>query len=576
MKKRFLALLLSIVLCLLTTSCSPTYSGKEDEAVPKEQYYFVLYNSLYLTDEDWDAISVILKLYPSHDVFGIDTKDFTDAVSLYSYLREESKKKTGKLDGVQIIGTADMVPSFVIDYKIKIPDGFAEGKSFFSDYFYSNFENEDDMLLSFNIADAFSSGNVPTFIPTHRVTRLLLGSGELSAYLEHYEHYVQELSAVPPELACFSSSIFRYGEETSADDFAYFLHRAENEWKVIKDVNVYTNRQGEYLSPVASLGDVGAENLKKEGECGVKEFFLAGHGSTTAVYRTVFSGDTETQTPFLEYSQIRDTLSEKPCFLNIHACSTAFGLGENLVREAMRNGCIAALAATSEIANNGIDCKADLSNITGSANFFGFHYAYLAERNQGSPHSDAFFNAQVSFATALAECAQKEIDYAANYQFGYHNLLAFARFGILESELSSFPKGEELGASSANIPIEKNFVNLTSGRETGKSTQLRFELLQGNTSFVRIADVSAYSLDNGYVRFYVDACAQPPVTLRLIGNIGPYLPNRLEPAPILKNGLTLVFDLPREELSAQGALGLYFVSGGQSALWIVYGVDDLT
>ena len=239
MKKRLTALLFALLLCLSATSCAPdappadgdTPPTSDGDTQPKEAYYLLLYNSLCLSEEDTDALDRLVALYPTHDVFSLDVKDCGDAGEVYTLLKEEAATRTARLEGIQIIGTADAVPAFTIGYKITLPSGYATGdEPFPSDYFYANLSLDAQTFSDFCVADYLAGGGeIPE--PTHAVVRLPLEAGELAGYLDTYTDYLADYEE--PTLTAIVSPIFRddnrYEDSASADDLAYFLTRAEGE-----------------------------------------------------------------------------------------------------------------------------------------------------------------------------------------------------------------------------------------------------------------------------------------------------------------------------------------------------------
>jgi len=447
---KLLCLLLSIL--MLLSACSTAETTPNTDLPPSEQpngdpptqttppiqkdhYYFLLFNSSKMSSEDLAALEELSTLYPRHEVYRLDVKDCHDAVAVYELMQRESASKSGIMDGVQIMGTANMVPAFQVDYKIKLPDSYDINDSFCSDYFYSNFDNLSSSLEQFNIADHFESDRSVSLTPRWRVARLLLIRGQFSDYLENYKQYLAKSQGNSPQIVSFSSSIFRYFETTSVDDMAYFMQRAEQEWNLVKSPRLYTNQQGSYLSPVPALGDITTQNMSLENQRAISEFFLLGHGSKNTVIRSVFDPTGRASTSaYLSSEELYKTFQYNPYFLNIHACISAQGMNAGLVRTALSAGCIGAFAATSVITNNGINCKVPLEEMQSSSNFFAFYYAYLNGLNTGLSRSRAFFAAQVEWEQILSSCANREIVYSANYQFGYHNLLCYHNFGIFEPD----------------------------------------------------------------------------------------------------------------------------------------------
>jgi len=545
------------------------------EPTSKAFYYFVLINSDHLTKDDHTAISKITKSYENHDVFLLDVKGYTTASEVYDRLLEESKTKSGKLDGIQIFGTSDMVPSFVIDKKIALKDSFSTGEAFFSDYFYSNFNNDVNALEGFTVADNFASENKVSFAPEWRVVRLPLGSGEFSQYVSNYQTYLTEHQTAKPQLVCFSAPIFRYHGTISVDDFAYFLNRAQTEWGLVDSVRLYANQKGLYPTPVEVLGDISLDNLKAENEAGVAEFFLTGHGSRQDVIRTYFTdGNKENRDVYLSYDQLSSVWGTNPYFLNTHACILAQGLDFNFVRTALTSGCLGAFAATSPTANNGIDCQASPEDMRDSGNYFYFYYLYLKGLKDGLPRSKAFFEAQKGFESALDIYSQKEINYSANYQFGYNNLLLYQNLGILEPETDALPKGDPYDAEKGTLPLGTCTVFLTTGKEVGEWVSLPSEskLYQGNR-FVTVSDIRAVALDNGCLRFHLTAKTNKDATLFVCDRA---LTTLIYEHLILTNEkIVLSADIPREELERDGSIAFAFRQNSNLLAFFVSGLNEL-
>ena len=563
--KRIVCILMVLLLSFSVVSCTEDPPAGTE----KENYYAVLYNSEHLTEKDAAALSQLLALYPSYEILPINVKACEDATEVYSLLCEACTAQEGTLAGVQIVGTVSAVPAFHIDYKVTLPSGYTAGEAFFSDYFYQNLTSSPDALADFTVADHFEGNASLSLTPMHPVIRLPLGSGELSSYLTSYRDYIERLNGATPAPVSFSSSIFRYDNSrpdgASADDMAVFLSRAEKEWGILEETHAYTNQEGLYLSPAPSLGDITKENLQNELREGVKEIFFSGHGSRDALVRTVFKEDgTQVQSVFLSSADLATLSGENPYFLNLHACDTARGgIGESFVRTALQNGCLGAFSATALISNNGIDCRAEHADMTSTPNFFGFHYAYLAAKNTGSRRSDAFFAAQKAFAATLAECAKRELDYAASYEFGYHNLLTYANFGIFEPDVTSFPTVENTVAGSQNPLPEEIFIHLTKGEAADDEYALPCREMVNHGVRATVSKVIALPLDNDRIRFFIEVEAKGTFA-RLMSNTGIYCS-----APVSLAKCVLVADVSANTLRQDGLLGIEFSNGTQNAVFCV-------
>lgn len=587
MKHSIRILLLTLVFCLLlggvacgkdAADASPASSdqastaGGEEQTAPvaKDRYYFMLINSEYLTASDRAAITRIEKSYVDHDVFVIDVKGMKTATEVRERLRTEAASKEGTLDGIQIMGSADMVPSFLVDYKIMLNGSFSKGEAFFSDYFYSDFENDSALLEHFNIADCFSEGRKISFTPCWRVIRLPLGSGEFAQYADNYQAYLTEPKATRPRLACFSSSIFRYGQAPAVDDLAYLLERARDEWKILPEVSLYTNQKGSFLSPVKVLGDIGIDTLKAENAKGVTEFFILGHGLQNQVFRTCFTADgTESQEALFTFEQIPEIFSANPYYLNFHSCSVAQGMDFNMIRAALNNGCLGSFAATSPMANNGVSCTASVDEMKESSNFFYFYYSYLNAVHGGATRSQGFLEAQKNMAAALGIYAKEPINYGKNYQFGYHNLLTYTNFGILEPEATHFEDAALGEEPTEKIPLGKEYVFLTQGKETGKTKALSATLMQEIGCKVTLSNMKAAYLDNGYVRISFEvkmsegmALCFESATEKPYSNVYNY--------PLVSEHCEIVVDVSMAELEKNRDLLIGFLQGrGKGSIWFL-------
>lgn len=430
MKKRFryIALLLALLLLPLSCACADTAEAESvtDEATksidsstpvtppaPKEAYYYALINSEHLTREDCAAIACITASYVDHDVFTVDVKDCDSALEVYELLRADSIARSGTLDGIQIFGTSDMVPSFLMDYKIPIrlngEETFGTAKSFFTDYFYTNFENDTAMLTALNLADHFASNHEIDFAPRWQVARLALGSGEFSTYVDNYRAYLADLGGISPVAACFAAPTFRYSDEAAIDDLAYFMNRAQAEWNVLDEVHLYATQEGEFPSPVTVLGTCDSEAFRIENAAGVREFFYMGYSRQETLIKTVLTADSVSRSYLLSWDDIDEILSAHPYFLFLFSSATAEGLDFNVVRTALKSGCLGAFAATAAFPNNGVDCAATLEEMQDTGNIFYFLYSYLKALDEGLPRSRAWLAAQQEMQEVLAACAQKSL-----------------------------------------------------------------------------------------------------------------------------------------------------------------------
>lgn len=563
---RPLALLLACLAVLsVFTACPATEPPEEKPA----KTVIAVYNTAATDADDLSAISRLAAAWQkTYDVRLLDAKDCTTAGEVYDLLKAEVATLTETtLDGIQIFGTATAVPAFLVEDKVAQKDGFSEERAFASDYFYSNLTNDPAALASFNLADHFAEGGSVDLTPHHRVVRLPLGRGELTNYLENYAAYLAD--AVVPDAVVLANPIFRYAPgSVAADDLAYFMDRAVEEWGLLDSVRIYANRKGSAPSPVASLGDTGRGVLREENGNAVCEFFINGHGNRAELLRTVWDGAAATTETLVSWNNIATTLDENPYFLNLWSCRAAEGLDYNLVRCAMRGKCLGAFATTATVANNGVDCTAGAEEMHESGNFFAFYHAYLTAKSKGMSRSHAFFAAQVCYEADLVACASREINYSANYQFAYGNLLCYQNLGILEPNAAIPETASALTPSKEQKDLILQQLSVTTGTEAGEKTVYTVTLVSGTSNFAASVTAESRPLDNGFVRFRVMLDANSTHTLMLIGNCTQYLGGERFFIP-KEQGLTLVFDIEAAAIEADGAVGLCFQDGARQLMYLL-------
>ncbi|MBE6630257.1 MAG: hypothetical protein E7624_05340 [Ruminococcaceae bacterium] len=564
MKTRITALLLSCALLLALGACTDPPQG----AKSYDKFYYVVLNSEHLSKEDTLAIQTLLSAYDAHEIVWIDAKDCTDAPSLYEKLKTDRTTRQNTLDGILLLGTSQAVPAFWLGDKVALREGFATGDAFASDYFYGNFENDASALQNFSVADYFAGDKKLDFTPAWRVCRLTLGYGEYTDYVENYQAYWKGADSAVPLPVCFANSIFAHGG-TGVDDMSVFLDRAVKEWKILDRANLYANQQGDHPSSTATTKDCTTKAMVQENKGGVCEFYFSGHGSRAELFRTVWEGEKCSYTALLDWNNIHSVLGKNPYFLNVWACNTAEGLDQNLVRIALQNGCLGALAPTAEFNNNGVSCLADAEQMRQNGNFFYFYHTYLTARHEGMPRTHAILAAQQKMASALQELSQKPLDYAQNYQMAYANLLSCANIGVPEPDagaLVSATATELPHATSA--PVSKEHVSITTGTENGEKIALTATLKKSAGSIpLQLEKAEATLLDNGAVRFIVTLSPQAHLTLQLLQNEQTYL-SRATYHVFRAERTELVFDLSHD-LWAGDSIILAFKSptGTGFAMW---------
>jgi len=547
---------------------------------PHEAYYYALINSDCLTASDRAAIDAILASYSDHAVVLLDVKDCAAAADVYALLQHDRSARSERLDGIQIFGTSDMVPAFLVDYKIPIRENgaetFATAKAYFSDYFYCNMDNPAEQLTGFSLADNFASEQPLDLAPDWRVARLALGSGEFWPYAEQYQAYLAEYGAAVPTPVCFSASSFAYSGTmvTAIDDLAYFMQRGMTEWQIADGARLYANQKGDYPSPVTVLGDTTTEAFTAENAAGLREFYFVGAGRQSALLRTIraTSGDIRYE-ELMTWQNIGEVLGQRPYFLFLRAGSSAEGLDYHLVRSALQGGCIGAIAPTAGIAYNGADCAAAIEEMRVNGNFFYFDYVYLNALDRGLSRSCALLDAQQEMEAVLAARVEQTFDYAHNYQFGYHNLLALQYIGILEPDADRITLPEQM---PEHVPafVGSEQIYLTDGRELGTPIALNCRLFESTGSAeAALVGATAVELDNDYVRLRLDVRSPAGGVYMLVGMYAPYS-GIGEGYAVPCDEYMLVADVARDELKAGGEIGLILVApDGIQKAWLVSGAD---
>ena len=104
---------------------------------------------------------------------------------------------------------------------------------------------------------------------------------------------------------------------------------------------------------------------------------------------------------------------------------------DNLTTAALNGKCVGVFSATTIISNNGVSNYVSLEDMTKS-NFYYFYYAYLKALNEGKSRSDAFFEAQKAYGTALYADTKEPLRGEGNVQFNMNNLLTYHNFGLIE------------------------------------------------------------------------------------------------------------------------------------------------
>lgn len=396
------------------------------------RYSYAVVNKTALNKNDLSAIEKYLSNITDSTVLIVDASSYKNSKTLYTALQNDAVKRGGIITGIQIFGTADMVPSFQVNYKVQMVNGIDEGGQFLTDLFYGNFDNDAGKISTgYNVMDHFAENWNVELIPHWPVARLPLEKGQYTAFFKKYDNFIAEYGFDQLDLVNFSNPIFK--QTTHIDDMGIFLNRMYHEFNLINsNYRLYGNQDGQYPVTTKVLGNFTKENLSIENDKGVMELLINSHGQQNNIDQSIFQNNQEQRISLINQNNINSVLDGKPYYLDCWTCNNGYGMKDNLTTTALNGQCIGAFSATTIISNNGVQCNASLEDMCNS-NFYYFYYHYLKAIHEGKSRSQAFFLAQQEYGKALIKNSQNEIRMEGNYQFNLYNLLAYHNFGLLES-----------------------------------------------------------------------------------------------------------------------------------------------
>ena len=118
----------------------------------------------------------------------------------------DAAARGGSIVGLQIFGTASMVPAFQVKYKVQMYTGVDDAGYFMSDLFYGNFNNDAEVIANdYNVMDHFAQDWNVDLVPDWPVARLPLEKGEFSAFFEKYNAFAAESGLEQLRLVNFSN-----------------------------------------------------------------------------------------------------------------------------------------------------------------------------------------------------------------------------------------------------------------------------------------------------------------------------------------------------------------------------------
>ena len=548
---------------------------QEAEAMLREmeartRYLYAVMDTAAMSQEDLSAVGRYLASITDATVLVADASAYSNAGQLYSALQADFAQRGGTVAGVQIFGTASMVPAFRVGYKVQMVNGVDDGGDFLTDLFYGNFDNDVNTISNgYNVMDHFAQGWNVTLVPQWPVARLSLSKGQFTAFFDKYADFIQETGLTRRELVNFSNPIF--AQSKHIDDMGRFLNRMHNEFHLL-DVpyRLYGNLDGQYPVTTKVLGNFTLENLAAETQNVPVELLVNSHGQWDNIDQCIFVDGKEQRISLLNMDNINTILNGKPYYLDCWTCLNGYEMEHNLTTTALAGQCVGMFSATAVISNNGVNCDASLSDLSDS-NFYYFYYNYLKALHEGKPRSQAFFTAQQAYGEALLADSVNPLQGEGNYQFNLCNLLTYHNFGVLEPNTTfSFEANGYIAQAGQSVPKETTKPNrgdnssgssivLTDGKPASDLTAVDYicDDSQLQSGSYTIHSVTAQKLDNGCTRYTVDYTAPADM---FIGVFSPpngdlfmlYGPNTTGERE------TLTFDLEDEKVAQSGTITISF------------------
>lgn len=569
--------------CTVLDKVGRTSTAKKMRAEVKarQSYTYAILNTATLSEEDVDSISQYLCTITDSVVLTVDASAYKNVEELYEALVTDHKERGGKVAGIQIFGTPTSVPAFSISYRVQMEKEIDEGGTVLTDFFYSNFNNDADVLNeSYSVYDQFKSNLKVDLVPQWPVVRLPLEKGEFKAYFTNYNAFATKTALKKRTLVNFSNPIFPSKQHT--DDMGQFLQRMTGTYKMNLTYRLYGNLDGQYPVTTKVLGNFTAANLQKENKKGNLEFIINSHGQENNIDQAIFVNNEEQRKSLINSENINSILSVNYYYLDLWTCLNGCDMSDNLVTTALNGKCIGAFAATTIISNNGVDNKVSVSKMKKS-NFYYFYYTYFKALSGGSSRSTAFYKAQKAYANALLTESKKKIDYGANYQFNLYNLLCYENFGVI----SSNPVVSSMYKISNKVEIsDKNNMEsgpddnpqygkavLTDGKPLGEAVELE-DYWDGEDSRVKVNSILYQKLDNQYIRFTIDL--DLPCTKTIWVFNPPYGNLFMNQVKKLKKGNhVVIFDLPESMAMEAGIITVNCMSEDDTSDFFAFSTSSI-
>ncbi len=552
-----------------------------DEVQARTRYLYAVMDTAAMTEDDLIAVGSYLASITDASVLVVDAASFADAQSLYAAMQQDAMERGGTVSGVQIFGTASMVPTFQIGYKVQMPSGIDDGGTLLTDLFYGNFNNDAASIgPDYNVMEHMEKGWDVDLIPQWPVVRLPLSAGEFAAFFEKYKSFVLDNGLERLDIVNFSNPIFQQKEHN--DDMGRFLaQRIDREFSMM-DVpyRLYGNLKGDCPVTNSVLGGFEAKNMTAENEKASVEFLINTHGQWDNIDNAIFVNGEEQRISLVNMDNINTILGFRPYYLDAWTCLNGYGMENNLTTTALAGKCVGMFSATAIISNNGAIWNVSVPEMARS-NFYYFYYSYLRALHEGNTRSQAFFTAQREYGIALMEDSKLPLRGEGNYQLNLYNLLAYHNFGVIEPNAACLALCDSLGyigqaadripkSSAPSQNSQGSSIKLTDGKPVGNQKAVNN---YANLIDVTVTSLTAQALDNGYTRFTLVYTAaekkhisvfNPPNgdRLMMLGNcLGTSEPEEL------------VFDLSDEELRSVEGITIMFYVGEENRSTVYFRTD---
>ncbi len=426
-------------------------AGKTSEAnalleklAEDEKYLYAIYNSGKMSSSDVSAMKEYLSKFTDSRVLLVDAANVSTAKDLYAALKADHQNRKGIVDGVQIFGTPDMVPAFTVNYKVMMGNGeLDDAGTMQSDLFYGNFNNAAETIASgFSVYDKLKNGDITRLTPKWRVARLPLSQGQYKDFFTKYDAFTEDTGLETMDIVNFSNPIF--ASSYHSDDMGTFLKRADSEFGILDTTyRLYGNQKGQYPVENSVLGGFTKEEISKENAKGSCEFIINSHGQWNNIDNAFFVNGQEQRESFINMDTINTVLSKNAYYLDAWTCNNGYEMKNNLTTTALTGDCVGMFSATHIISNNGVKCNASLAEMQQS-NFYYFYYGYLKALSEGKSRSQAFFEAQKEYGTALYADSKLPLRGEGNVQFNLNNLLTYHNFGVVEENAMAMAISTEI------------------------------------------------------------------------------------------------------------------------------------